>query len=51
MGFVDVTNRTPDQAMLVERTLRFLPDGTLEDTELYRAPDGSDDRSVYRFSR
>ena len=49
--WVDVTNRAPDQAMLVERTLRFLPDGSLDDTEIYRAPDGSDDRSTYHLSR
>jgi hypothetical protein len=49
--FVDVTNREPDQAMLVEQTLRFTPDGALEDTERYRAADGSDDTTTYRFTR
>jgi hypothetical protein len=49
--FVDVTNREPDQAMLVEQTLRFAPDGSLEDTERYRAADGSDDTTTYRFTR
>ncbi len=49
--FVDVTNREPGQAMLVEQTLRFTPEGALEDTERYRAADGSDDTTTYRFTR
>jgi hypothetical protein len=49
--FVDVTNREPDQEMLVEQTLRFTSDGGLEDTEVYRATDGSDDTTTYRFTR
>ena len=45
---VDVTNRASDQAMLVERTLRFSP-GAFEDTEVYRQPDGKDEVTTYRF--
>jgi hypothetical protein len=48
--FDDVTNRTPDQAVLVERTLRF-SGGTFEDTEVYQQPDGTDDVTTYRFVR
>ena len=36
--FVDVTNRSPGQSMLVERTLRFVDD-VFEDTETSRAPE------------
>ena len=48
--FVDVTNRSPDQAMLVERRLGFAGDA-LEDTEIYRQVDGSDEATSYRFLR
>ena len=50
--FVDVTNRTPDQAMLVERRLRFASDGaSFDDTEIYRSPDGTADSTTYHFTR
>jgi hypothetical protein len=48
--FVDVTNRGPDQSMLVERTLRFAG-GALEDTEVYQAPDGTKETTTNRFTR
>jgi hypothetical protein len=48
--FVDVTNRAPDQSMLVERTLRFAGD-SFDDTEVYRAPDGTNETTTYRFTR
>jgi hypothetical protein len=48
--FVDVTNRAPDQAMLIERTLHFPPDA-FDDTEVYRTPDGQDERTTYHFER
>ena len=48
--FVDVTDRGPDEAVLVERTLRVGADA-LEDTEVYQAADGAPDRTVYRFVR
>lgn len=48
--FVDVTNRGPDQSMLVERTLRVAGD-SFEDTEVYRAPDGTKETTTNRFTR
>ena len=48
--FVDVTNRLPDQSLLVERRLRFAGDD-LEDTETYRAPDGKNETTTSRFTR
>jgi hypothetical protein len=48
--FVDVTNRGPDQSMLVERTLRLAGD-TFEDTEVYSAPDGTKETTTNRFTR
>jgi hypothetical protein len=48
--FVDVTNRRPDQGMLVERRLRFGKDA-FEDTETYATPEGKDDVTTYRFTR
>jgi hypothetical protein len=47
----DATNHTADQAMLVEQTLRFLEDGSLEDVEVYRASDGTEERTVNHFTR
>jgi hypothetical protein len=48
--FVDITNRGPDQSMLVERTLRFADD-SFEDTEVYQAPDGTRETTTNRFTR
>ena len=48
--FVDVTNRAVDQSMLVERTLRVTGDA-LDDTEVYRGPDGKDDSTTYHLTR
>jgi hypothetical protein len=48
--FVDVTNRGPDQSMLVERTLRFA-DGAFDDTEVYEGPDGTKETTTNRFTR
>jgi hypothetical protein len=48
--FVDVTNRGPDQSMLVERTLR-LGGEWFDDTEVYVAPDGTRETTTYRFTR
>jgi hypothetical protein len=48
--FVDVTNRSGDQSMLVERALRFAGD-SFDDTEIYKAPDGTSDTTTYRFTR
>lgn len=48
--FVDATNVGPDQGVLVERTLRF-GDGVLDDTEIYREPDGKRDETTYHFRR
>jgi hypothetical protein len=48
--FADVTDRDADEAMLVERALRVTADA-IEDTEVYRAADGTEDRTVYRFAR
>jgi hypothetical protein len=48
--FVDVTNRAPEQSMLVERALRFGVD-SFDDTEVYRAPDGSDEKTTTHFTR
>ncbi len=48
--FVDVTNRAPDQSMLVERTLRFTG-GAFDDVEVYRAPDGSNETTTTHFTR
>jgi hypothetical protein len=36
--------------MLVERTLRFAGD-SFDDTEVYRAPDGTNETTTYRFTR
>ena len=47
--FVDVTNKVPDQSMLVERTLRFGPD-RFDDTETYEGPEGRD-VTTYHFVR
>jgi hypothetical protein len=50
--FLDATNVLPGQAMLVERRLRLSAGGDeLEDTEVYRQPQGSDETTVYRFRR
>jgi hypothetical protein len=48
--FVDVTNHLPEQSMLVERRLHFANDA-FDDTEIYRAPDGSNETTTYHFSR
>ncbi|HEY6464146.1 MAG TPA: hypothetical protein VIY73_28450, partial [Polyangiaceae bacterium] len=48
--FVDVTNRMPDQDMLVERTLRIARD-SFDDTEVYRTADGHDAATTYHFTR
>jgi len=48
--FADVTNRGPDQSMLVERTLRLGQDAFV-DVEVYRGPDGKDETTEYRFVR
>jgi hypothetical protein len=48
--FVDVTNRAPDQSMLVERRLRFGVDA-FDDVEVYRAPDGSNETTTTHFTR
>ncbi len=48
--FADATNVRPDQAVLVERTLRFTGDA-LDDTEVYRQPDGKPETTTYRFTR
>jgi hypothetical protein len=48
---VDVTNRQPDQVMLVEQTVRLTGDDALEDTEVYLSPDGSYDTTTYRLER
>jgi hypothetical protein len=48
--FVDVTNKTPDQAMLVARKLRFAG-ATFDDIEIYRQTDGSDETTTYHFVR
>ena len=48
--FVDVTNRTADQDMLVERTLRIAGD-SFDDTEVYRNADGRDASTTYHFIR
>ena len=48
--FVDVTNRMPDQDMLVERTLRIAGD-SFDDTEVYRTADGRDASTTYHFTR
>jgi hypothetical protein len=47
--FVDVTNKLPDQSMLVERTLRFDAD-RFDDTETYEGPEGKD-VTTYHFVR
>jgi hypothetical protein len=47
--FVDVTNKLPDQSMLVERTLRVGTDG-FDDTETYDGPQGKD-VTTYHFVR
>jgi len=47
---VDVTNQRPDQAVLVERRLAFDGD-RLDDTEIYRQPNGSDESTTYRLVR
>jgi len=49
-SFVDVTNREPSQAMLVERRLRFAGDA-FDDTESYRQPDGKLETTTYHFAR
>jgi hypothetical protein len=48
--FVDVTNRGPDQSMLIERTLRLAGD-SFDDTEVYQAPDGTKETTTNRFTR
>ncbi|MGE0870169.1 MAG: hypothetical protein AB7P03_16510 [Kofleriaceae bacterium] len=47
---VDATNVLRGQAILVERTLRFVRDG-FEQIELYRQPDGSSERTSLMFTR
>jgi pimeloyl-ACP methyl ester carboxylesterase len=49
-SFVDVTNRAPSQAMLVERRLRFAGDA-FDDTEVYAQPDGTAETTTYHFTR
>jgi hypothetical protein len=52
--FVDVTDRTPDEAMLVERRLRLAADGaSFDDTEIYAnaKPDGTDESTTHHFTR
>jgi hypothetical protein len=48
--FADATNVGPGQAVLVERTLRFGA-GALDDTEVYKGPDGALDTTTYHFTR
>lgn len=49
--FADVTNREPDQDVLVEQTLSSSASGTLDDTEVYARPDGTYDRTTYHFTK
>jgi hypothetical protein len=46
--FKDVTNKAPDQDMLIQRTLRFGKD-TLQITEVYRRANGTDETTVHHF--
>ena len=46
----DATNLRPDQAVLVERTLRLAGD-ILELTETYRQPDGATETTVLSATR
>ncbi len=48
--FVDVTNKAPEQAMLIERTLHFNANA-FDDTETYLGADGQKDTTVYHFTR
>lgn len=48
--YFDATNVLPDQAILVERRL-LLGENSLEQTEVYRQPDGSSETTVLRFLR
>jgi hypothetical protein len=50
LAFVDVTNRAPDQDMLVSRTLHVGPTA-LEITETYRHPDGTDETTVHHLTK
>ena len=50
LRFVDATNVSPDQGVMVERRLRFASDA-LELTETYRNPDGSPDVTTLHFVR
>ena len=48
--FIDVTNLQPGKSHLVEKRLRFLPDG-LDQTEIYQDPEGTTDTTVLHFKR
>ncbi len=48
--FVDATNQTPEQSILVERTLRVAGDA-YDDTEVYRGPDGQLESTTEHFRR
>jgi hypothetical protein len=51
-AFVDATNTMPSQAVLKERRLRIRGGGDeVEDTEVYRQPQGGDETTVYRYRR
>ncbi len=48
--FRDATNLLPGQSCLIEKRLHFTGD-TLDQTEVYRAPDGSTETTQLRFTR
>ena len=48
--FADATNVSPQQSVLVEKRIELAGDA-LEQTEIYRAPDGTLETTVYHFVR
>ena len=48
--FRDATNLLPGQSCMVEKRLHFTGDG-LDQTEIYRAPDGTTETTRLRFAR
>jgi hypothetical protein len=50
LRFVDATNVSPDQGVMMERRLHFASDA-FDLTEIYRNPDGSPDVTTLHFVR
>lgn len=49
-AFADVTNRLPDASLLVEKRIKKVGD-TVEETEIYAAPNGAKDTTVWTYRR